>query len=503
MTVWLRWMWRQLTSMRVALLLLLFLAVAALPGSLVPQRAHDPAGVTQILTDYPTLGRWLDAAGFFNVYSSPWFMAVYSLLFISLIGCIIPRIALHVQALRAAPPRVPSRLTRFPERREFVADADPEAVFAAVRSAARPWYRVSVAPEGLSAERGYVRESGNILFHLALVGVLAVFAWGQLVSYGAQKVVVEGESFANSVVDFDAYEPGGLVDPAALDPFRLTLDSLETRFAPSGAPEGFTAYVTVTNPDGSASAVEIKPNEPLRRDGTSVFLSGNGYAPRIEVRDSDGNLAFAGAVPFLPQDTTYRSDGVIKVPDVTSGDQLGFAGELLPTAFEEGGTLRSIHPTPTDPVILLHLYRGDLGLDDGIPQNVYRLNTDELERVNGPDGEPFVIGLVPGSTVELPEGLGSITFVDLPRFASVDVRHDPTLGWLLAVTTAAFVGMMASLFTPRRRVWVKVTPLDGGGCAVEAAGLSRGVDAGLGADLDAVLRRIPRITTREDASADG
>ncbi len=35
----LRWAWRQLTSMRTALLLLLLLALAAVPGSVVPQRA--------------------------------------------------------------------------------------------------------------------------------------------------------------------------------------------------------------------------------------------------------------------------------------------------------------------------------------------------------------------------------------------------------------------------------------------------------------------------------
>ena len=102
--VWIRWAWRQLSSMRVALLLLLFLAVAALPGSIVPQRAHDPAGVAELLVNYPSLGLWLDRLGFFNVYSSPWFMAVYSLLFISLIGCIIPRIKQHIQALFSPPP---------------------------------------------------------------------------------------------------------------------------------------------------------------------------------------------------------------------------------------------------------------------------------------------------------------------------------------------------------------------------------------------------------------
>ena len=57
---WARWGWRQLTSMRTALLLLLLLAIAAIPGSLVPQRSADPNGVSQYFTDNPDLAPILE-----------------------------------------------------------------------------------------------------------------------------------------------------------------------------------------------------------------------------------------------------------------------------------------------------------------------------------------------------------------------------------------------------------------------------------------------------------
>src|SRR5665647_2007781 len=91
----LRWVWRQLTSMRVALMLLMLLAVVALPGSVLPQRPQDPAAVATYLADNPGLGAWLDRLGLFDVYASVWFSAVYLLLFVSLIGCIVPRIAMQ------------------------------------------------------------------------------------------------------------------------------------------------------------------------------------------------------------------------------------------------------------------------------------------------------------------------------------------------------------------------------------------------------------------------
>ena len=65
---WLRWGWRQLTSMRTALVLLLLLAIAAVPGSLVPQRSADPNGVTQYFTDNPDLAPVLDNLSLFEFY---------------------------------------------------------------------------------------------------------------------------------------------------------------------------------------------------------------------------------------------------------------------------------------------------------------------------------------------------------------------------------------------------------------------------------------------------
>ena len=121
---WLRWGWRQLTSMRTALVLLLLLAIAAVPGSIVPQRSADPNGVSQYFADNPDLAPILDNLQLFDVYTSIWFSSIYILLFISLIGCVIPRTKHHWKALRARPPRTPARLERLAD---FRADDDRAA----------------------------------------------------------------------------------------------------------------------------------------------------------------------------------------------------------------------------------------------------------------------------------------------------------------------------------------------------------------------------------------
>ena len=91
MAGWLRWSWRSLTSMRTALFLLLILVLAAIPGSVFPQRSSDQLAVNQYLEDHPTLGPMVDRLHMFEVFGSPWFAAIYLLLFVSLVGCVLPR----------------------------------------------------------------------------------------------------------------------------------------------------------------------------------------------------------------------------------------------------------------------------------------------------------------------------------------------------------------------------------------------------------------------------
>ncbi|MGN8247399.1 cytochrome c biogenesis protein ResB [Cellulomonas soli] len=507
LTGWLRWTWRQLTSMRVALLLLMLLAVAAVPGTLFPQRAQDQAKVAEYLATHTELGPWLDRLGFFDVYASVWFSAIYLLLFVSLVGCILPRTRVHARALRGRPPRTPRRFDRFPATAAGTSTDSPRQVVddaAAVLRRGHRWapfwpvYRVDVHDEGrgawsVSAERGYLRETGNLVFHLALVGLLVSVATGQLLHYRGQAIVVQGRGFANAVVDYDTFEQGTAFDPESLVPFTLRLDDFEAVFdEQSLQSRDFTAHVTLTEPGQDPRAETIKVNHPLTAGGAKVYLQGNGYAPDVTIRDAAGEIAFAGPVPFLPQDEVYTSRGVIKVPDV-SGDQeqIGLVGYLLPTAQQLGeGIYRSSNPQPTDPMLVLSVWSGNLGLDTGVPQNVYQLDESRMTQAVDPAGDPVTLYVRPGETVELPDGLGSLTFEDLPRFVALDLRRDPALVFVLVFALAAFVGVAASLFAPRRRVWVRATPAGSEGAGrtvVSAAGLARGDDIGLAPEVDRVL----------------
>jgi cytochrome c biogenesis protein len=492
---WARWAWRQLTSMRTALFLLLLLAVAAVPGSTFPQRSIDAARTAQYLADHETAGPWLDRLGFFEVYASPWFAAIYLLLFVSLVGCVLPRSRIHWHHLRARPPRAPRRLDRLAAHDERIVDGPPEQVLDRARGVLRGRrYRVYAHDDTtLSAEKGYLKETGNLVFHLALLGVLVGMAWGHLFGWRGDIIVPVGGAFANTLGRYDTFSPGPWVDPNDLESYTIRLDRFTAQFESDttgrgqfGAPRDFEARATLTDADGRAERHVIGVNQPLETGAGTVFLLGNGYAPRITVRDAKGVALYSGAVPFLPQDNTYTSVGAVKVSGAVP-KQLGFSGFFLPTARIDDAGPRSVFPDTLDPQLLLTAFEGDL-FTGGRPQSVYTLDTSRMTPLPGAkSADSLRILLRPGQRAELPGGRGSISFDGVERFAGFSVRTDPGSTLVLICALLALAGLVASFVVRRRRVFLRVGPGTDGRTVVSVGGLAKDDDDGMADEVSAVL----------------
>ncbi len=498
---WLRWTWRQLTSMRTALILLLLLAAAAVPGSVFPQRSADPNGVTAYFDANPTLAPILDKIQMFDVYTSAWFSAIYILLFASLIGCVLPRTAAHARALRLPPVATPKNLKRMPAFKAVAVTGiknQDELLAKAETLLKKQGYRVAREGEGstgsVSAERGYLRETGNLIFHLSLIGVLIAVGVGGGMSYSGQRVLVEGESFVNNLAGYDSFSPGTFFNENQLVPFSVQLDKFEVDFyrdltlknkANAGTPTDFRAYVTTTmGSTGKKSAGLIRVNEPLSMPRANLYLTGNGYAPSITIRDAKGVVVYSGATAFLPQDKNYTSLGVIKVTDVPK--QYGIISFFYPTVGElPSGALTSLYPDAAIPMLSMNIYQGDLGINGGQPKNVFALDVKNMKQIAGGKSGVKGLRLQLGETAVLPKNLGTVTFDGLRRFASLDVDYNPGGVWVLAFALLALAGVTTSLLVPRRRVWVRKTE-----AGFEMAALARGDDPALEkvvADLAAQL----------------
>ncbi|WP_017601075.1 cytochrome c biogenesis protein ResB [Nocardiopsis lucentensis] len=484
---WLRWTWRTLTSMRTALILLFLLAVGAIPGSILPQNVVSVDEVNTYVREHPDLAPWLDRFSLFDVFSSPWYAAIYLLLFVSLAGCVLPRAVAHARALRARPVRTPRHLGRMPYAARFSTDADPDTVLEQARKVLRG-YRVERYGDSLSSETGYLREAGNVLFHLALLGLLLALAAGAFFGYRGNVLMVEGTGFANTLPSYDAIYPGHWTDTDDLQPFTLELDDFEATFIEEGGLRGqASSYVADMvyreSPDAGEGRHRLEVNHPLTVDGVQVYLLGHGYAPEFVVRDADGDVVFDQAVPFLYRETaTFTSDGVIKVPD-TGGEQLGFVGVFLPTAAEtDTGELVSTFPGAENPRVTLEGYQGDLGLIE--PQSVYRLSTEGMEEL----GSSPVMEV--GDTWELPDGAGSVTFSGVSEYVSLQTNRDGSRPFALGAAATAVGGLLITLFVRPRRVWVRATEDAAGRTTVEVAGLGKTEVAGDNAEFHELTTRL-------------
>ncbi|WNV75011.1 cytochrome c biogenesis protein ResB [Geodermatophilus sp. DSM 44513] len=476
--LWLRW-WRRLTAMRTAIVLLFLLALAAIPGSLLPQRSLSQNAVRQYYADHPTLAPVLDRLWAFDVFGSPWFAAVYLLLFVSLVGCVVPRLAEHVRALRAAPPPAPRRLHRLPDSDELATPLPGPAALDVVEEELRVRrYRVvrrtgAAGPE-LSAERGRLKETGNILFHLSLLALLLGLAGGKLWGYEGSILVTEGRGFCNAFQQYDTHSSGALVDSSDLTPLCVDLVDFEATYEEDLTAATFTADITYGGPDEEGVPTTIGVNDPLRLDGDRVYVTGHGYAPRFTVTLPDGTAFTDVSAPFLPTDqTTMSSEGALKLPDLGAGaeDQLALEGFFAPTGLVQGGLLTSIDPQPLNPQVAIRAFEGYLGLDSGLPQSVYSLDRSQIER--GRLTEVGGANLSVGETLTLPDGT-AVTFTGVDQFAALQLSHDPGQVWVLGSSIALLAGLLALLLVRRERFFARATPAPGGGTVLSVGSLTRG-----------------------------
>jgi len=497
--------WRRLTSMRTALVLLFLLALAAIPGSLLPQRPLNPIKVDRYLAEHPGLGRFLGRLGFFDVFATPWFAAIYLLLFISVVGCVVPRLRAHVRALRTPPAVVPRRLDRLPESASYQGDGTPAEVGAAARRRLRGWRTAtSEEPDGVvtvAAERGYLRETGNLLFHGALVALLVGIGAGRLWGYQGTELLVEGgPGVCNAVPLYDSFRPGRLVDGSNLEPFCVDrLDSFTATYDPDGTPSTFQADIAYTlGDDGPEQRYALRVNEPLRVGGVRVYLVSHGFAPRFAVRTPDGKRVEASA-PFLPQDGTLLSEGAVKLLDEVR-PQLALYGFFAPFAVDPGnGTIRSASPQPAAPGVAIVVYRGDLGLDSGTAQSVYSIDQRQVQR--GALTAVATTKLAPGGSTRLDDGT-TITFDGYREWATLQVNRDP--GQLTALVSAGLVvlGLLLSLAVRRRRIFLRISPATdgpGGRSVVAVGGLARTDGGGFASEFARVVERLrDQPSARED-----
>jgi cytochrome c biogenesis protein len=314
----------------------------------------------------------------------------------------------------------------------------------------------------LSAEKGYSRETGNLIFHIGVLVSLVLIAVGRLYSYQGSRIVLQGadQGFCNTVSQYDSWKPGRFAAEGKVSPAPFCVDEL-TRFtadySATGEPSKFTADVVYRRtPSAAPQHATITVNHPLRLEGDRLYLIGHGFAPQITVRMPNGTVVH-DTQAFIPTDaTTLLSEGAFKEQGgaVGTDKDVGISGFFAPTPVDEGnGVIASASPQVTDPVLGVFVYVGSLN-SNGLPQSVYSLDTSKMTKIGAAN-------LQVGQTQNFPNGV-SVTFDGWVPWVSMQVSHDPAQTWLLLSAAAMVVGLLGSLGIRRRRVWLRITPSSGG-----------------------------------------
>ena len=503
--------WRALTSMGTALALLFLLALGAVPGALLPQRSLNESKVEQYLAAHPVIGPWLDRLQLFDVFSSFWFTAIYALLFISLVGCLTPRTIEHIRGLRAVPVAVPRNLGRLPKHAQADVVGSPEALAALISQELRGWRRVTRQVGGvteISAEKGYLREFGNIVFHFSLLGLLAAVAIGKLFSYEGNVIVIAngGPGFCSaSPAAFDSFRAGNSVDGTSLYPMCVRVNDFQARYLPNGQATAFVSNIEYQAGDDLASGTwrpyTLEVNHPLRIGGDRVYLQGHGYAPTFTVTFPGGQTR-TQTIQWRPDDAlTLLSSGVVRIDppaglypsDQRRKNQIAITGLLAPTQQLDGTLLSSGFPALNDPAVAIDIYRGDAGLDSGRPQSLFTLDSRLIEQKRLTKVKRTNLTL--GQEVRLDDGT-VVRFDKATPFVNLQVSHDPAQVWVLVSAMTMMAGLLVSLIVRRRRVWARITPDGTGTVRVELGGLARTDNSGWGGEFDSLTRRVAEADRR-------
>lgn len=513
--------WRGLTSMRTALILLFLLAIAAMPGALLPQHSLNGQKTKQYIEQHGWWGRLLDTLGFFDVYSSVWFAAIYLLLMISLVGCLVPRSLDHVRQLRAKPVLVPRNFARLPHQASGTVRASPERVMAGARARLRGWrYTERTEADGtltISAEKGYLRELGNLLFHFALLGMIVTVAIGGLFSYKGQvAVLANGSQFCNSgPFAYDSFTPGPRVDGTNLAPYCVKVNDFHAKFSHKGEPIDYESNIQYQSGKNIAKdnwrRYHLEVNSPLRTAGDRVYLLSYGYAPVIKVTYPNGQQRTQTTQWAPADDDTKFSEGATKfteTPGVTDQrkqrkKQLAVTGLFAPSPVMHGKVLSgSSKPVLNHPMLAADIYRGDLGIDSGKGQSIFEIDHDMVKQ--GRLNRVARVNLRQGQATTLNDGT-KVQFADVQPFVSLEVGHDPTQVWVLVFSVLMVAGLLGSLLIKRRRLWLRVGRNEDGDTLVRVGALARTDQAGYGEEftkLSGALLAEPGNTGTETGDAD-
>ncbi len=259
-----------LTDLRLAILLLLAIAVFSISGTVIEQ-GQSVAFYQDNYPEHPALFGFLSwrvilTLGLDHVYRTWWFLALLILFGTSLTACTFTR---QFPALKAA-----RRWKFYDQPRQFQklalsAELDTGSLSSLTQLLQNRRYRVFHAEgDALYARKGIIGRIGPIVVHVGIVIILAGAIWGAMTGFLAQSMVPSGESFqVQNIVEAGPWAEGQIPKDWSLRVNRFWID-----YTPTGGIDQFYSDMSVLDKQGQeVKRKTIFVNEPLRYRGVTFY----------------------------------------------------------------------------------------------------------------------------------------------------------------------------------------------------------------------------------------
>jgi cytochrome c biogenesis protein len=421
-----------ISDLRLAIGLLLLIALASGIGTAIPQKEAE-AFYHQRYDERPWLGL-LHADGLLrlqldHVYSSGWFLALLAWLGLALLLCSWrrqwPALRTSLRWIDYTSPRQLSKLSLA----ETLACEQPERLLERLeRELGASGWQIRREPSRLAARKGVAGRVGPLLVHAGMVVLMVGATWGALAGQRLERFLAPGRELE-------------LLNSRGQPQLTVALDTFSIQRDPAGRPEQFTSGLRLIPPprEGEAAPAampaEISVNHPLRHRGITLYQADWGLAAI--------NLQIGGSPMLqLPLQT---------FPQL--GEQIW--GLVLPT-----------RPDGTEPVLL------SLASEQG-PVEVY-----------GPDGK-VLTRIVPGGPAVEVRGLPIRVESVLPA-SGILLKRDPGVPLVYAGFAIALLGGGLSLVATRQ-LWAIAEP---GAARLHVAGLCNRNLTGFANELPALLQSL-------------
>ncbi len=309
-----------LADLRLAIILLLTIAVFSISGTVIEQ-GQSAEFYQANYPEHPALFGFLTwklilLLGLDHVYRTWWFLALLVLFGASLTACTFTR---QVPALKAA-----QRWRFYDQPRQFeklaLSATCPTGSLERLTPLLRQRrYQVFQEGDRLYARKGIVGRIGPILVHASMLIILAGSIWGALTGFVAQELVPSGETFQiQNIVD-----AGPLAVSQVPQDWSVKVNRFWIDYLPSGTIDQFYSDLSVVGQDGQElDRKTIHVNQPLRYKGVTLYQADWSIAAvRVKLNNSP-----VFQLPMAPLETAGKAriwgTWIPTKPDLSQGVSL-------------------------------------------------------------------------------------------------------------------------------------------------------------------------------------